>query len=232
MMSRRFSIVAGLLMVLAAPALGTTMYFDFGDVGQQTPGNYNNVTHLQAPIANVIDSAGNGTGIALAVTDAFWPGSNTGGTTTPTGAAAMFDPQATRDNLFGSTVAFGGFTEPTGGFTLTGMSTAPGVRYTFTFFGARMSVSDNRETAYEVAGGTSGVAYLNTSNNQSLVASVPSIAADANGEIVITVGPGPNNTNASGFYYIGAMRIDMVPEPASLLLLGLGAVVVGARRRA
>ena len=28
-----------------------------------------------------------------------------------------------------------------------------------------------------------------------------------NGEIVVTVSPGPNNNNGSGFYYIGAMEI-------------------------
>lgn len=185
-----------------------TILFDFGDIGQQTAGNYNNITHLQGPIGNAIDSAGIGTGISLTVTDAFWPGSNTSGTTSPSGDAAIFDPQATRDNLFGSVVDFGGFTEPTGGFTLGGLSTAPGVSYTFTFFAARLGVSDNRETAYAVVGANSNIAYLNASNNQTEVAIVSDIDADTNGEIVVTVSPGPNNNNSSGFYYLGAMKID------------------------
>lgn len=181
---------------------------DFGDVAQTTAGNYNNITHTQGPVPNAIDSTGLATGISITVTDSFWPGSNQNGTTSPTGdAAANFDAQATRDNLFGNTVIFGGFTEPTGGLTLAGLSTDPGVTYTFTFFAGRLGVGDNRETQYDVAGSNSGVAFLNTANNQSEVVAVSNIAADTNGEIVISVGPGPNNTNASGFYYIGAMKI-------------------------
>lgn len=199
---------ASFTVTLRVTASGAqTLFFDFGDVGMQTTGNYNNVTHQQAPVVNAIDSAGLGTGVSLTVTDPFWPGSNTAGTTSPTGDAAMFEPQATRDNLFGNTVAFGDITEPTGGFTLGGLSTTPGVTYTFTFFGARLGVSDNRETAYAIAGATSATTYLNTANNSSQVAIVSGIAADANGEITVTVSPGPNNTNGNKFYYIGAMKI-------------------------
>lgn len=202
-----FSLVAAISLTLAAPAWGTTMYFDFGDLAQQTAGDYNNITHLREPIADAIDSAGNGTGISLTVTDAFWPGSNTSGTTSPSGDATIFDAQATRDNLFGCITEFGGFTEPTGGFTLGGLSAAPGVSYTFTFFASRLGVSDNRETAYDVDGATSGIGYLNASNNHSEVAVVSNIEADMNGEIRVLVSPGPNNNNASGFYYLGAMKI-------------------------
>ena len=187
-----------------------TLLFDFGDTGQQTSGNYNNVTHAQDPVLNAIDNTGLATGISLTVTDPFWPGSNQSGTTSPTGAAAMFDVQATRDNLFGNTVVFGGFTEPTGGFTLAGLSTDLGVTYTFTIFAARLGVSDNRETAYDIVGANSGVTYLNPSNNQSEVTTLAGIAADVNGEIVVTVSPGPNNDNASGFYYIGAVEMTRI----------------------
>ncbi len=194
--------------LLVTPAgVSQTLYFDFGDAAQQTPGHYNNVTHLQSPIANVIDSTGTATGITLTVTDAFWPGANLSGTTSPTSAAAEFDPQATRDNLFGCTVTFGGYLEPTAAFTLGGLSTAPGVSYTFTFFASRMGVSDNRETRYFVSGADSGVAYLDASNNVGNVAVVANIHADPNGQIVVTLNPGPNNNNVSGFYYIGALKV-------------------------
>lgn len=184
-----------------------TLLFDFGIHSQQTAGNWNNVTDQQGSIAGVVDSQGNSTGISLTVTDAFWPGANTNGTTAPTGDAAIFDVQATRDSLFGNTVEFGGSTEPTAGFTLAGLSTDPGATYTFTFFASRMGASENRETAYGVAGANSGTAYLNPADNQDAVAVVSGIAPAANGTITVTLGPGPNNINPYGFYYLGAMRV-------------------------
>ncbi len=190
------------------PAADTQIvFFDFGGAGLQTPGNYNNVTQVQSPVVNAIDSNGVATGISLTVTDAFWPGWNQDGTTSPTGDGAIFDPQATRDSLFGCTVTFSGHLEPTAAFALDGLSTAPGVSYTFTFYASRMGVTDNRETAYSVTGANSGLAYLNVANNVSNVAVVSDIQPDATGRITVSLGPGPNNTNFFGFYYIGALRV-------------------------
>lgn len=217
-----------LALFVAAPALGQSLYFDFGETAQTTAGNYNNITQAQDPIANAIDDSGAATGIALEITDAFWPGSNQSGTTTPSGDAAMFDVQATRDNLFGSTVLFGGIIEPTGGFTLSGLSS--GATYDFTFFACRDNVSDIRETAYEIVGANNATVYLDSSNNTTNVVTAAGLMADGNGQIVVTVGPGPNNNNSSGFYYIGAMKLDIVPEPATLMLLGFGAMTLLRRR--
>ena len=227
-MSLRNSLSVLMITVLAIPALANSLYFDFGDTGQTTPGNYNNITHLQDPVLDAIDADGLATGIALNITDAFWPGSNQSGTTTPAGDAALFDPQATRDNLFGSVAEFGGFTEPTGGFTLSGLSA--GFSYDFTFFACRDGVGDNRETQYDIAGLNSATVYLNSSNNLTEVVTATGLMADANGDIVITVGPGPNNDNGSGFYYIGAMQMNIVPEPTALVLLSLGALSLLRRR--
>lgn len=224
---RRFALIA-LCVCLAATASAASLFFDFGETAQPTGGNYNNISQAQLPIFNALDSLGNGTGISVEVTDQFWPGSNQSGTTTPAGDAAMFDPQATRDNLFGNTVAFGGFTEPTAQLTLSNLNTSGAISYNFTFFGSRMGVTDNRETAYAVTGATSATAYLNTSGNTSNVAIAAGVVPTAGGQITINIGPGPNNNNSSGFYYLGAMRIDVVPEPATALLLGLGLLV---RRR-
>ncbi|MCA9244309.1 MAG: PEP-CTERM sorting domain-containing protein [Phycisphaerales bacterium] len=232
-MSLRYLLVAA--VICATPAFAGSLFFDFGDPGQNTGSNYNNMNHNgtypnpPAPIANAIDSTGAATGISLAVNDIFWPGTNFNGTQAPIGDAAQFDVQATRDNFFGSTVAFGGFTEPTGGFTLAGLN--PGNTYTFTFFASRTGVSDVREAYYAVSGQSSETVLLNASNNVSEVAVTMALQPLPDGTMTIQVGPGPNNTNASGFYYIGSMRIDEVPEPASALLIALGAVAAFARRR-
>lgn len=233
----RFYFSALVLSLAATTTQGAVLFYDFGDPAQQTnlPG-YNNIVSNAgggSNIANSVDSAGLSTGISLTLTDPFWPGSNQNGTTSPAGnAAAIFTPQATRDNLFGSVAPFGGFTEPTGAYTISGLDPSGATTYKFTFFGSRTGVTDNRETAYMLDGSTFATAYLNCSNNISEVAVADGLIPDAGGNIVLTVGPGPNNTNASRFYYIGAMQIisTTVPEPSSLASLALATALPRRRR--
>lgn len=204
---------------------------DFGDQNNQTGGNFNNITHLQNPLFNLVDMNGAGTGISLNVTDAFWPGSNTGGTGAPTGDAAGIPASATADNLFGSMVTFGGFLEPTGGVTFGGLDASGQTQYNFLIFASRMGVTDNREGVYSIDGANSGMATLNAANNTSNVALIDGIRANANGEITLSVTAGANNTSANRFWYLGYVQITVVPAPSSAALLGLGGLVATRRRR-
>lgn len=217
---------------LVGSAQGQIIGIDFGDLNNQTGGNYNNVTHLQNPLFNLVDMNGAGTGITLTVTDSFWPGSNTGGTATPSGDAAGIPASATADNLFGSMISFGGFLEPTGGITFGGLDASGATRYNFLCFGSRMNVTDNRETVYSLEGANAGMAALNTANNTSNVALIDGIRANANGEITLSVTAGANNTSANQFWYLGYVQITVVPAPSTAALLGLGGLVATRRRRA
>jgi hypothetical protein len=221
----------GLATTLSVQA--NTLFWDFGETAQQTLPNYNNIfvgsgnNYLTTP--NAIDSTGAATGIGLTASG-FNPGSNQNGTTVPGAPANLFDPQATRDNMFGHTGVFGGITAPLGVLSLTGLN--PGATYDFTFFGSRTGVSDNRETKFDVLG--SGFALLNTANNTATVTSVLGATSDAFGNLTINVGPGPNNNNSLGFYYLGAMQVVAVPEPSSMALAtlgGFGVMLAGRRFR-
>lgn len=228
--TRLLTLAAFVALSLVAPTRAATMLFDFGDTALQTAGNYNNVTPAQNPLFNVIDTTGAGTGIGLAIGGFNELGPNLNGTQAPSGAAAIFDPQATRDNLFGHSDNFNaGSPRPLGEIELTGLD--PSLPYDFGFFGSRTGVTDNRETRYTVAGANSSFGLLDASNNESNIVSVNGIFPTAGGSILISVDAGPNNTNGSKFFYLGAMSVTAVPEPASALLVLVGAIGIAAFRR-
>ena len=222
-------LVAVCILGLVAPTtLADALYFDFGDEPYPT-GNYNNIDWHQNPIADCIDENGASTGIALDVYDAFYTTSaNNNGTQSPSGDAAMFDAMATRDSLYGCTGEWYGQTQPTAGVRLTGLD--PSLTYDFTIFASRLGTSDNREAQYDITGLNSGMTYLNSVGNSSEVALILGITPTPTGEITIDVQPGPNNNNSLGFYYLGAIKMNIVPEPASLSLLLLGGFALLRRR--
>ncbi|MEE9437817.1 MAG: hypothetical protein V3V14_02375, partial [Saprospiraceae bacterium] len=112
-----------------------TVFFDFGDSGAPTSGNYNNPplapNNLANEITDLVNDAGSLTGFGWTIHDAFeWR--NTSGISMPTGDAAIFDSEATNDSYFGSTTA----TEnENGGFTLTGLNDS--YYYSFEIFASR-----------------------------------------------------------------------------------------------
>lgn len=246
------AVAIGAAMAVSAAAAPFTVFVDFGDSAQPTPAaeNYNHIfvndttgplPDLTNPfddvlsIADLIDDTGANTGIGLTA-EGFFKGSNTAGTQAPTGDAAMFHAQATRDNAFGHALAFGANPlTPQALVTLTGLN--PLNTYDFTFMASRVGVGgtppDIRETEYAVSGSNSGTAFLDATNNTSNVTTVLGIMPNAMGEITVLLDPGPNNNNASRFYYLGAMRLECIPEPASglLLLLGVVGAAAWARRR-
>jgi lysophospholipase L1-like esterase len=178
---------------------------DFGSAATTTAGNWNNLTSYAGneTISDLINTEGNSTGFSIYVNDAFG-GINEYGTSSPDESLGL-EATATSDSFFGNTTAFYDVTEPTGALTLTGLDVT--TSYTFSFFGSRPGVTDNREALYTVTGSTSGSASLNASNNTSNVATVEGIVPTSDGKIVITVTPGSNNTNSYGFFYLGAMTI-------------------------
>ncbi|MAT69645.1 MAG: hypothetical protein CMJ58_08985 [Planctomycetaceae bacterium] len=219
------------LLPLAADA--APMYFDFGADGTQAGGNYNNIVMTvpqQLSIADAIDSTGASTGVGLTVSGFYANGPNNSGPTSPTGDAAIFDPEATRDNAFGNGNVWGGNpATPAATLAFTGLD--PAKTYAFDFFGSRIPASNNRETMFTATGLNSASAALNPSNNSSEIATIMGIAPTAGGTLDVVVAPGPNNDSAELFYYLGAMRVTAVPEPATMALAAFAAGCVALLRR-
>lgn len=177
---------------------------DFGSTA--STGTWNNLADYTTAgaIGDLINTNSNATGIALSVHDAF-TGVNTAGTTAPS-ASIGFDATATADSFFGSVGDHGGIVEPTGGITLSGLST--NTKYSFSIFASREGSTDNRETQYIIEGSTKDTVYLDASSNTSNVASLQDMVPSAEGKITINVAPGSNNNNEKKYYYLGAIIIN------------------------
>jgi hypothetical protein len=236
-MRRVFSLALVLGLAAVQSASAATVFYDFGDSAQQTPGNYNNVSvspPTSLSLLNSVDSTGASTGITVEVSG-FFNGSNQNGPVMPTGDAAIFSGQATRDNAFGHAAAFGNNPlTPMGTVVFGGLDASGATAYDFTFFASRTGVTDNREALYSLSGANSGSTTLNASANTSQVATAAGIIPNGAGVITLNVSPGTNNNSASQFYYLGAVRLESspaIPEPTSLVIAGLAGATLLYRRR-
>lgn len=196
---------------VAPSAADASVFVDFGSnsPGLMSTGNWNNVTDPISGSTNLIDEGGNATGIKLAVTDAFNTGYNTNGTTAPTGDAAIFIQNAASDNFFNNAAIWGTTAaNPEAIITLTGLN--PAKFYSFSIFASRTGVTNIRDAKYTFTGSNGAkTGNLDASNNTSNIAVVNSVKPTALGEIVFKSEPGPNNTSAEKFFFLGAMKIGV-----------------------
>ncbi|THH41171.1 GDSL-type esterase/lipase family protein [Neolewinella litorea] len=186
-----------------------TVLVDFGG-SSTSPAPWNNITDPDAgSIADLQNSSGFQTGYGLNIYDRF-NNINTNGTLNPNSDLDLV-ASATGDSFFGNVSEFGGRTEPTAGLELTGLN--PEKTYSVELFASR-SASDNRETQYIVTGATRDSVYLDVASNADSIA-VATLQPSAEGTLRIDVGPGPNNTNGSKFYYLGVLRLTYANEDAA-----------------
>ncbi len=202
--AENYAAIAALLAKPAAPSGSLLVDFGSGTYPTTTSG-WNNITGSgdTTTVHDLVDSGdGLDSGVNLRLLAPF-TGANTSGVNTAIGA---FSADAVRDSFYSSGTA-------TPSFELTGLD--PLISYAFTFTASRDGVGDARVTRYQVAGATTAATSLDTSNNGSATATVPSVAPDATGRVVITVSKDAANTNGSGYFYLGALRV----EPASITTL-------------
>lgn len=234
--------LAALTLLMATSfTSAATILVDFGTATTQTtfdtvsstddPVNYwNNITQTNGtsagtPIANLVDTANNPTNIALVIVSPF-NSNNTAGTTS---TSAPYPVDATSDSLYGNTETFGGKTNVTPVFKLTGLNSQR--LYSFTFYASRLGTGGSRETQYTVAGATTDSAALEVTDNITNTVTVSNISPNASNEIQISLAPTANNNNANHFIYLGVLRVVDTPEPGAMLLLAGFAPLLLRRRR-
>ena len=212
------------------PSSGGKMLVDFG-AGDSTTDyveppigpSWNNITASLATtdgalIPNLVSTNGTVTDMNLSIVSRFNASNGNGST-----AATVFPVTATQDSLFGNTTAFNGISDVFPEFKLTGLD--PAFEYTFTFYGSRTGVNDNRETRYTATGANSAFADLNTANNVDETVTVAKIQPTESGEITVALAPGLNNNNGNRFTYLGVMKVDSEPIRTPRILLDFGSAV-------
>ncbi|MCL7987825.1 DUF4886 domain-containing protein [Sphingobacterium sp. lm-10] len=181
------------------------IYLDFGQ--SVAASGWNGVTGFMAgfAISNLKDRNGDFTGISFSIDSRFNGVNNNGVLNTSTGF--NMPESVARNSLFGNAgTAFNGMVVEKSILRLFGLD--PAKSYDICYYGSRDAVNDNRETAFTSTGANEATVYSNTSRNRSEVVCTNGIRPNAKGEILVTVGAGPNNNNANKFYYISAMRIQ------------------------
>lgn len=184
-----------------------TILIDLGSTPSPSPwNNLNNAA--DGAMTDLINSHGYTTSVGIMVIDSF-NGVNTAGTQEPE-ASAGIPPTASSDSFFGNVTPFGGQIQPTGALRIHGLTS--GESYTVSIFASRVA-TDNRETQYIISGETIDTVYLDPASNIGDLATYTT-TPDTSGAIEIHVAPGPNNTNGSGFYYIGAIKVEYDHDPS------------------
>jgi hypothetical protein len=235
MNTKRALIITLALATLTTAASADVLLIDFGQTELQSdPARFNNFIPAVQTINNAINDQGDSTGITIDIVNPFFTNGEPSslGTESPTGEAAQFGVAATDDYFFGHTGPFAGAdSNPLSVIEFRNLDA--NTLYSFTIFTSRSGVNDNREAEYELIGSNNASGLLNASNNDSEVLVLSDLVADQFGTITMNVSAGPNNTNNNGFYYLGAIRIDANPVPASsgLALFGVGSVLATRRRR-
>lgn len=202
--AENYAAIATLLTKPAAPSGSLLIDFGSGSYATTTSG-WNNVTaHADTTTVHDLVDSGDGldSGVNLRLLSGF-SGSNTNGVNTAIGS---FAATAVRDSFYSLGSA-------TPSLELTGFD--PTINYTFTFTASRNGVSDARVARYELAGATTAATTLDASNNAAATATIPALAPDATGRFVLTVSKDASNTNGSGYFYLGALKV----EPASTTTL-------------
>lgn len=190
-----------------AGPLTKALYLAFG-TASSTPTGWNRLSSSAegATLINMKDTDATETSVGLTLTEGFY-GYNVEGAVNTTTDFNM-PSSVSQVNLFGNTKVFGSKIVAQSKIKLSGLDKTK--KYNICYFGSRMNVTDNRETAY-IANGTNEVkVYLNVSGNNSNTVCAADVQPNNNGEITITITAGPNNNNANGFFHINAMRITPV----------------------
>lgn len=224
--------LAALLVTLAAGASSSAavILIDVGNTTGPAGTGWNTISAINATNQSLLDTLGASTGITWTSTGFDGASANTSGDFTGDALAAFgSNINASRDYFFGNTP-----TNPNPIVTFSGLDTS--MTYTFTVFGGRWTIANTRSADYTVTGNGPGTTlYLDASNNTGNVITFSNVTPTSGGTITLSMfRASDNNSNPNYYTYLNAIKIESIPEPTALVLIGgAGAfLVLGRRSRA
>lgn len=184
------------IQISKANFLLNPVYIDFGSLAVGKP--FNAIVNFRNhQLANLLDNKDNQTGIDFEVYNDF-EGQNESG---------VINNLIDLPSRVSSDAFFGSKNNTEAGIRLSKLNRNK--YYNISFYGSRRDVNDNRETAFTVTGkNLVQTVYQNASNNTSTISTVKNIRPNENGEISVLITFGPNNDNASKFFYLNAMMLE------------------------
>jgi hypothetical protein len=236
MKKKIFSIAAVLTLLVATTASQASLvaYADLGTANTTTP---NVVTFNKGQTSALLD-LDTGVPIGTLTTNAYWAGPGVGNNTEPgagTEAYAYFNGIVNLVGYFYSNALTDGLVfsdlDPSKKYDLV-ITGYPGTQPTNTT-GATITGADSFENVTTVGGAGGGFLATTFVTNDTAhvlqsaqsVIHFTNIAPGLDGTFAI------NNVSSVSYSRVGALRLEVIPEPATLSLLGLGVLGLLRRRR-
>ena len=219
-----FAVVLGLSFVAQANLVNSVL-IDFGGTltysNQQPAGIYWNNIGGNETNRNLTATNNTASGIGIVVSGANGINSWNSGVTISTNLGKFAYDSVIADGLYNTAGV-------TATVTLTNLNSS--YTYNLILYGARQG--SERYTYYTIGSttktqqtGSATAGWIPTNTTSFL-----SLTPDANGKITMTF-TGKDALNANTFSYLNALEIQVVPEPATIGMLGLGAISVLIVRR-
>jgi len=192
------------------------VYINFTNVTgvtQDTHWNDLRQASINSSVANLVNTEGNETDITVKISRAF-------GGINPYGASET-NTRLDMDSIISSTAFWGNGagvvnskSVPMGEITLSGLEHER--LYNFTIFASYTKGTANYETAYTFTGTNRRTGYLNPHKNTEELLVVEGIQPGRDGRITLSVTNGPNNTDETKMFFLGAMMITPQEETAEV----------------
>ncbi|WFB34855.1 hypothetical protein P3T73_11860 [Kiritimatiellota bacterium B12222] len=186
---------------------------DFGADATATANSgifWNNLSASQGALNHsvlngLVDMDGNNSAINLHMLSRFNSALSSGSS-----SSSVYVADASSDALYGNTGLQNGLSDISPQFKLSGLD--PATAYSLSFYASVAETGENLQTRYNVIGDRTLSVDLHPAGNVNTLATTSPLYPDANGEISISLSPGPDNNSTHSLTSLGVMELTAHAE--------------------